>query len=1348
MSNYRIDRHIARIAIRVLIASSALLANVSYADVKLPNGEYRETVTDLRVKVLGGYVAVERTWLAENLNKGKYRWYVNPAWADLSFEYDDLDGSVKSVRRADSKFERAGNDVFVFERVYFIAKKDGGWRWYDRDGNWVRYDDKGRITAYGDRNDVTVHVVRSDPDGPITSLKDHHDKLALTLEYTEGKLTSVNDRAGRKVVYRYEGDALAEVTDVDGYGWSYGYTNGLMTRKTDPENHATAIEYSGNRVVKVTDARLQATTYEYAYDRGKRTYTIVEKSPEGVRVERRYDAEGRLIRQVDGTRETFSLQRDGIVADAETDERGGRTRRTYDANGNAIKVVSPDGTVATAKYHAVFRLPVEEVDALGVKTLYDYDGHGNLKTLTEAAGTAIERVTTSVYDDLGQLGSSTVKGRSDNRGTTVVWTYDEFGNVATSRFAGEPAVAMTYDVMGNVLTLTDARGKVTTSAYDRRGHLTSSKDPLQHETVYEYDRVGNRKRVVDPAGYETLYTYDENNRPKSVVAPARPEIVYDYDNDGRIESSGAEGTTTTYDGDGRVGQTQGPFGGVTHFVYGDTGGPEAGLVKRLSGDGFCEDYSYDQQGRSTRAMRYIPCEGADRRVETFIVGYDANGRRVSTIDPRGRTTLYAYDALGRLHAMTDPAGGTTTFEYDAGNRRVAVTDANGGTHRYAYDDAGRLVSAARPSGAATRYKYDAAGNPVERISASGKRRTYAYDDAGRRVGERRYPAASNTPSQIIEYAYDARGLLAGYTQSGDTSSRAVYEYDGAGARVSETLTYGSGGAAFEKKWSTSYWPNGRHKLVAYPENFPVAYAYDDKERIASLTLPGSGTIAWSDYEGRIARRMTTPGTSTTLTIDRTHRQVRTRVESTGGSGVMDLADTYDEAGNVAARTLDAASYSYAYDALDHLAQVTAPAGGDAGERYEYDNVHNRKSSQSQPGPWAYDVDNRLLVSGLGADEMHASYDDDGNTSVVLRGPTSSPVSTVEHVYDAAERLSEVRRNGVTIARYQYDPFGRRIRKETADGVTWFQYLGERLAAEFSAGGQVLRYYGWDIARPDTASPLFIADRVDGAWRYGYFHNDVSGTPKKITDAAGAVVWSARSTAFGATTVDASSTLTNPLRFPGQYEDAETGNHYNLNRYYVPSMGRYLETDPIGLAGGINTYAYVGGNPLRFVDPNGLMEADIQFVLGQVLRSFPELAPRGALVCGKLTPKMKGDTSRGHTVGLIDRNFPQPEATMVVDVSWCVKRCLTREEWEELMKSIFHEAMHSTDPWWVGGDENETAVHNRTEYEFDFWAKYNRKLPDPIWGTPLPPPGLVRFLLYEEYRRGMKVPCKSCENKVN
>ena len=110
----------------------------------------------------------------------------------------------------------------------------------------------------------------------------------------------------------------------------------------------------------------------------------------------------------------------------------------------------------------------------------------------------------------------------------------------------------------------------------------------------------------------------------------------------------------------------------------------------------------------------------------------------------------------------------------------------------------------------------------------------------------------------------------------------------------------------------------------------------------------------------------------------------------------------------------------------------------------------------------------------------------------------------------------------------------------------------------------------------------------------WHHNDHLGTPQALTDINGTVVWTMSQTPFGITSVNEDPdgdgiTVTNNFRFPGQYYDSETGLNYNYQRTYDPAIGGYTQHDPIGLNGGMNPFGYVGGNPVSYTDPRGLVE---------------------------------------------------------------------------------------------------------------------------------------------------------------
>jgi RHS repeat-associated protein len=174
--------------------------------------------------------------------------------------------------------------------------------------------------------------------------------------------------------------------------------------------------------------------------------------------------------------------------------------------------------------------------------------------------------------------------------------------------------------------------------------------------------------------------------------------------------------------------------------------------------------------------------------------------------------------------------------------------------------------------------------------------------------------------------------------------------------------------------------------------------------------------------------------------------------------------------------------------------------------------------------------------------------------------------------------------GNPIAAYYYDPFGRRLWKEVDGKRTYFVYSEEGIIGEYNETGTEIRAYGY---KPDSlwgTDPLFYKQQG----RYYWYQNDHLGTPQKIIETSGRVAWSAVYDLFGNCQVQTAE-IVNNLRFPGQYFDAETGLYYNLNRYYDPTIGRYLRTDPYGE--GLNLYAYVFNDPVTWIDPLGLCKVD-------------------------------------------------------------------------------------------------------------------------------------------------------------
>ena len=231
----------------------------------------------------------------------------------------------------------------------------------------------------------------------------------------------------------------------------------------------------------------------------------------------------------------------------------------------------------------------------------------------------------------------------------------------------------------------------------------------------------------------------------------------------------------------------------------------------------------------------------------------------------------------------------------------------------------------------------------------------------------------------------------------------------------------------------------------------------------------------------------------------------------------------------------------------------------------------------------------------------------------LTGDAKNGTSFVS-VYDDAGRLIEAKADGATLATYSYDAFEQRVAKTTtaaapggASSVHFIHDQFGRLIAEHDgASGAPLREYVWL-----GLMPVAFVDHSSGSAVTYYIHVDQVMTPQKLTDGSGAVVWDRVQDPFGVE-VSATGSLTQTLRFPGQYADIETNLHQNWNRDYDPSLGRYVQSDPIGLIGGINTYAYVEGNPLTGVDPMGL-KMGLAERLSNLIKNLP---PARSQICNR------------------------------------------------------------------------------------------------------------------------------------
>ena len=498
-------------------------------------------------------------------------------------------------------------------------------------------------------------------------------------------------------------------------------------------------------------------------------------------------------------------------------------------------------------------------------------------------------------------------------------------------------------------------------------------------------------------------------------------------------------------------------------------------------------------------------------------------------------TQYTYDAGNNVTTVTDPRGLITAYNVDGLGQLWGVSSPDTGTTTYNYDAYGRRISLTRANGVTTTYGYDALNRPTT-VSAGGQIQTFAYDSCTNGVG--RLCTASDATGATA-YTYTPEGWIAGRSFSISGTAYALgYGYDAVGHLA--TVTY----------------PDGHLATYSYSHGAVSGITFT----IGSSQLTAASNVTWRPMDAALAGWTSSNGLSNTLAYDTDGRLTGIDVP-----GVESLGYSYDAADRLTgvANTLDGTqSQDFGYDDQSRLVSMYSPSQGAS---YGYDANGNRITSVTGAGTsnTGYSAGSNRLVSTTGANPESYGYDAQGNLTT-LGGATA-------YQYDAFNRMSTA--GGMS---YYVNPEGQRLRKAGSLGVTYFA--------------------------PDASGTL-LAENADGAWidyvwlggrligramngQLEAIHDDQLGRPQVVTNAAQVVVWSAQNLPFTRNVTVSSSAPLN-IGFPGQYYDQETGLWNNGFRDYDAALGRYVESDPLGLKGGINIYAYVGGNPLSNVDPLGL-----------------------------------------------------------------------------------------------------------------------------------------------------------------
>ncbi|MGB9430062.1 MAG: RHS repeat-associated core domain-containing protein [Gammaproteobacteria bacterium] len=833
---------------------------------------------------------------------------------------------------------------------------------------------------------------------------------------------------------------------------------------------------------------------------------------------------------------------------------------TYD--GTYLVLTTKDGTLY--KFATVTGRALREIINRNGQTLQliAYVGSEEpIETMTSPNGHWV----TFQYQSLNYPGTTRVTQITDDSGRSVNYAYDSSGRLIKVTYPDGGIEQYTYNgVTDEIASIILPNGQTqVTNTYDSNGRVT--KQVLADTGTYQFAYVTNSSNqvtqttITDPNGNVRVLNFNSSGYITSETQASGTSIAqtatYTRDPSSNL-------ITSVTDALNRVSNysynSLGNLTGVT-LLAGTSNAVSYALTYTASFNELASltdplnhktTLSYDSYGDLTSiknplnhsvTLAYNTATGQPTKI-TDALGHAitlayTGGDLTSVTDALGRKTTRYLDSVGRVISLLDPLGNRSLYSYDPMNRVTSITDGLGATTTLGYDLDGNLTSVTDARSGLTQFGYDTSDRETSRTDALGQKESFGYDLDNNLTGH------TDRKNQSRVLSYDALNRLTQVTYKktgGATESTVTYGYD-AGNR--ETSINDSVGGSLTENY------DGLNRLTSETStNGSVSYQYDAASRRTQMTVAGQTAVNYG-YDN--ADRLTgiTQGSSS-------------------------VAISYDNANRRATLTLpNGIQLTYGFDNANQLTGLTYKLGASTvgNMTYGYDNdgrIATRGGSfdvTNLPATLAsasYDANNRLTQWGA----KTLSYDNNGN----LTGD-----GTNSYTWNTRNQLTGI--SGGSTASFVYDALGRRESKTISSTSTNFLYDGLNLEQELNGTTPTVNYLtGAGI--DETLS------RTDSTGTFSYLTDNL-GSTLALTNTAGAISTSYSYEPYGNTT-DSGVSSTNALQYTGRENDGD-GLYYNYFRYYDPTIGRFISSDPIGLAGGINTYTYALDNPVGYADPSGL-----------------------------------------------------------------------------------------------------------------------------------------------------------------
>ena len=1115
------------------------------------------------------------------------------------FEYRDLSVVIRKGCGERTKFVFSGGTYVTpgGTKGQLASDGNGGFIYSYLSGFQDFYDQQGRLTiqqdALGNRIEYTYSAQKLPLIGTSNNSIDPKKPMVVAFHYQLARIETrlVNGSlTGRYVDFSYQPTTgrLIKATSSDGKEVTYSHQTVLQGETTSTNGNLISVSLP-NQIVH---------SYQYNDVNDTHDVTYIQEGAGAVPFVNTYNADGKVISQQYGVSKIdinytvdFSssnltqtiVDNEGAIIHSATEQY------EFNPSGYLTKKVNHSGQTLKLLYDSNNRKigaerwmtnVADNTQILQERVEFDYDSVGNQTSTSVYNGVNLLYKFQSTYTDKNKIESSSIIAPDGETRTTsfsynadltlksidgprtdvadiTTFTYDENKNLKTLTNAiNQTTKFENYDSDGFPLTITGPNNIVHQLAYYPNG-LTKSIISNGLTTSVEWDELDRLKKLITPNGqsieYEYLLLTDSNPKPLATQAGLA------YGN----QRSGSDFGLNSEDPFQRVryvvNAVEDNLGNRIEIEFDSFGNSKKYRLKDSDGNvKFQQTQSFDNLGQLFKQL------GENGQSTEF--NYDAHGNLSSITNGLDKKTVAEFNHLNQLKKITDPLNGSTEYEYDAYLDLISVTDASNKKTEYEYSAFSELTKLTSPDTGITKYTYDAASNLLTSTDARNVKTTMTYDALNRIVTE-----SFDDPSENIVYTYDettnGNKGVGQLTKITDKSGSINYVYNSFGYISKETR-------------------------VIDGKIYITLYGFDDKGQLNTITYPNGRILTYSfDTLGRVTGLTTTYQNQTkVLASNITYLPFGPMSNLTYGNGKQ-LAQTYDLDYRLTGKSVNGITgFSYSFDVMNNVTSVNDSITPSNNQTFVYDELSRLTSAQGAYGEFGYTfdaIDNRITETKNGsttnytyAENTHhlnqvkgvtttnLTYDQTGNT--LTKG-------SLTFTYNQRGRLKSASKIGMNVE-YEYNANGERVTKLVEGIKTHFIYdLWGQLIAEADGNGVIQKEYIYLNGQRITS--------VSGSNLY-YVHTDHLDTPIALTDEAGTVQWKAHYTPYGMPILEINN-LEQLARFPGQYFDQETGLHYNYFRDYDPEIGRYIQSDPIGLNGGVSTYGYAYQNPITNIDPFGL-----------------------------------------------------------------------------------------------------------------------------------------------------------------